>query len=90
MVSEISTHGERFILAAPGTILTAAKSQPGNWYQTTVSSCTCKGAQFRGNCRHQKALRDIAAEAIAATVTVDEQAARKARIAAFNDEAWGR
>lgn len=101
MVQQTTTHGETMILAAPGTILIASKSEPNGWHRTTVSSCDCKSWQFRRTpCRHMKALRAIAQEAIERTVAeqpveivypdddVTYRDARQARIAAANAEIW--
>jgi hypothetical protein len=95
MIQAIGTHGET-MMVLEHTILVASKTEQGGWHTTTVSSCSCKGAQYRGTCRHQKALRDIAAEAIeryapaTGTEQTERAAERQRAIDEFNDDVWGR
>lgn len=59
LVREVEIAGERFMRMADA-LLVASKSQPGEWYRIENATCTCKGFQYRGACRHLVAAAQIA------------------------------
>jgi hypothetical protein len=57
---EQTISGETFLTLDESTVLVRSGSEEGTWHTLTlwsgrVSSCTCKGWQFRGQCRHATA-----------------------------------
>jgi hypothetical protein len=60
VLNEQVISGETFISLSEDAWLVKSGSQDGAWYSITlwagrVSSCSCKGWQFRSDCRHARA-----------------------------------
>ena len=62
MLQEETVNGERVILANNGALV-ASKSQAGSWHVVKrvngMLVCDCKAAQFRGICRHLRAVEQL-------------------------------
>jgi hypothetical protein len=54
--------GDRVIVLTAMSALVASKSEPGVWHRTGwvdgQPHCTCKGFQYRGACRHHRAVNE--------------------------------
>jgi hypothetical protein len=59
---ELNVDGETVIVLGEDGGLVASQSEPGVWHLVSFEggtpSCDCKGFQYRGICRHPKALND--------------------------------